>query len=226
MAVFVVLIAISMASYPGGTWMDPHAAGHDLLRNFLCDLVGPVALNGEPNRLGSVAAPVAMVVLAGGLGLAWWLLPRFFPSLGASSTTSSRPARLRLTVAIRCCGLVSVLGLVAVPLTPPVEAYGLHAAAVFVGGLPGIAASVLSVLGLARRRPRLAWLGGVAVVLALVDGTLYTQQLIAGGVPTVFLPAIERLATLALLVWLVAIGLGARSLAREQSGQALEQLPP
>ncbi len=210
-AIFVVLVGVSMASYPGGTWMDRQAGGHDLIKNFLCDLLGLHGLNGAPNPVGSIATLVAMVVLALGLGLTFWLVPTFFPA---------RPTLGRL---IRGCGSISALGLLAVPLTPPVNAYRLHAAAVVVSGLPGIAAAALSVVGLARLRRGLALGGTLLVVLASLDGALYAHQLVVGGMPTVFLPAIERIASVVLLGWLVAIAVGARGLSGKHT---LDEMPP
>ena len=40
-----------MAMYPGGTVWDPQSKGYDLLRNYLCDLLAPEALNGAENGL-------------------------------------------------------------------------------------------------------------------------------------------------------------------------------
>src|SRR5690242_7027467 len=77
-AVAVALLVAAMVSYPGGTWMDPNSHGHDFIRNFLCDLAMPVALNGMPNPVGAVAVPVALFVLSAGLALFWWELPRLF----------------------------------------------------------------------------------------------------------------------------------------------------
>lgn len=59
--VFVALMAAAMASYPGGTWEERSAQGHSQLRNFLCDLTRPVALNGQPNALGARCADFGLM---------------------------------------------------------------------------------------------------------------------------------------------------------------------
>jgi len=211
---FLALVAGSMAAYPGGSWLDLQAGSHDLLRNFLCDLLGPIAINGEPNGLGSRAMITAMVILALGLGVTWWSIPGLF----TGST---------LGKAIRGCGTLSLIGLVAVPLTPPTVSYQLHAAAVFTGGGPAAAAFVLSLVGLARdrRTHRLALLGGLAFLWVLIGFGLYARQYFFGGGPTVFLPASHRVATLCVLGWLIAIALQLRARHRVQGSSPITTKP-
>jgi hypothetical protein len=193
---FIALAAASMLTYPGGSWLDLHATRHDLLRNFLCDLLGPVAINGQPNPVGSAAMIAAMVILAAGLGILWWALPALFPSTA-------------LGRAIRVCGTLSLVGLVAVPLTPPTVSYQLHAAAAFAGGAPGIFAWLFCLVGLGSRRATraLAIFGALALVLVAIGFALYVHQTFFGGGPTILLPASHRIATLFFLGWLVAVAL-------------------
>src|SRR5260370_5416135 len=70
----VVLLVLAIASYPGGTSFDRSAPGHDLLRNFLCDLTAPVALNGAANPRGATLASLAILLLGVALILFWWTL--------------------------------------------------------------------------------------------------------------------------------------------------------
>ena len=58
---FVGLTGFAMASYPGGTWEERQAPGHSQVRNFLCDLTRPVALNGAPNAAGAQAADLGLM---------------------------------------------------------------------------------------------------------------------------------------------------------------------
>src|SRR5579862_3417919 len=127
---FLALVSVAMANYPGGNWLDRAARGHDLARNFLCDLLGPVAINGLPNSVASLAMQAAFAVLAAGLTITWWLVPRFFDAP-------------RLARAMRACALVSLLGLMAIPLTPPTVSHSLHAMAVLAGGVPALVAWML-----------------------------------------------------------------------------------
>lgn len=187
---------MSFATYPGGSWLDRRAVGHDLLRNFLCDLLGPTAINGRPNPVGSVAMILAMGSLTLGLTVMWWTMPRLLTGRSLGLT-------------IRACGALSLLGLVAVPLTPPTLSYPLHAAAVFTGGIPGAAAWLLALFGLAReaRTRRLASLGALALAFMTVGFALYSFQYFGGGGPTLLLPVSHRIATVFFLGWVVAVAL-------------------
>src|SRR5688572_11608153 len=96
-ALFVALIGRAIALYPGGTWFDPGAVGHDPFRNFLCDLTQPVALNGMVNP-GARWAGAGMIALDVGLLLVWLAVPLLAPS--------------RLGRALRMMGVLSFLGIV------------------------------------------------------------------------------------------------------------------
>jgi len=58
---FVVLFVLAVLEYPGGTDWDPRARGHHFWLNYLCDLTRSVALDGEPNPVGSVLAQAGTV---------------------------------------------------------------------------------------------------------------------------------------------------------------------
>lgn len=202
-AAFVGLVATAIALYPGGHSWDGHARGHDLWRNFLCDLARSVALDGRPNA-GAVAGKLAMVVLALGL------VPFF------ARTTALARATPRLGRAVRALAVVTAA---AVPVVACVsgDRYGrLHAAAVIAAGIPGLLAGTGAVLALAwdPRSPRgVVWLGIVTLGLGLVDFALYVASLGAEGGGPVAVAVIERLTTLALLAWML-------SAARKRAGDA------
>jgi hypothetical protein len=197
-AIFTILIAYAVARYPGGTWADHGTRGYDPLHNFICDLIEPIALDGETNAASARAAITAIVVLSAGLALTWSLLPAFFP-----------PDARRLGVVVRALGIVSTLGIVAVPLTPAKSWYWSHAGAVLFAGASGLAAAATSVVGLTRSRDAraLAALGCFVVAVVLVDVALYVHQLIVVGNPSIWLSLLEVVATVALLAWLGAIAL-------------------
>lgn len=194
----LALMGLSMATYPGGSWLDRGAQHHDWLRNFLCDLLGPVAINGQPNPIGGPAMIAAMGLFAVALALTWWTIPRLFTGE-------------RLGLGVRVFGVVSTVGLVAVPLTPPTVSYQLHAAAVFTGGIPAFAAWLLSVVGLARMPAtrRLAALGLWALLLVGVGFGLYAREYFFRGGPTVLLPVSHRVATVFVVGWVVAVAVRA-----------------
>ncbi|EYF06453.1 hypothetical protein [Chondromyces apiculatus] len=186
-----VLLAASMVLYPGGTWMDAQAHGHDFFRNFVCDLTQPVALNGVPNR-GARPAQAGMLLLVGAFLPFWWLMPRLFPE------------EAKLGQWVRAAGMVSLAGLVAVPLLPSLVFGKLHAAAVLVASVPALVAGWLSVRGL-RARPRLQVLGTATVAAALVDAALYARGVVLGGPTLLALPALQKVAATGLLGWMVGV---------------------
>jgi hypothetical protein len=193
---FVVLELIAMRLYPGGTFWDRTTRGAHFWHNFLCDLESPVALNGEPNALGSRFAQAAMLLMVIGLAPFWWLLPRLFPRLR------------RVGAAVRALGLVSLAGIVAVVLMPSSRFGVLHGVAVLVAGAPGLGAAALAVAGLAlaeARPPISAALGGTVLAFALVDFVLYARTMVSGGPGPILLPIAQKIALFFLLAWMVAV---------------------
>jgi hypothetical protein len=192
-AAFAVVILLSMRVYPGGTAWNPTARGHDFWLNYLCDLARGVALDGEPNPLGSALARSAMVILAVGFVPLFLSLPSLFPS------------RARLGRSIRVLGCASALGAVAVGLLPNDRFGDLHVYAILSSGLPGLAAAALAVVGLvgAGRAFRLAAVaGGAMLAVAAVDLGIYLGCQVAGTPAPMTLPVLERCALLLVLGWM------------------------
>jgi hypothetical protein len=193
-ALFALLIELAIEAYPGGTWFDPRAPGHDIFRNFLCDLTQPVAINGMDNARGAVFAKAAMIALDVGLLLVWWSLPWLCPP----------SPYLR---ALRILGTISFLGIVAVPLTPSLRLGSIHAAAVFAGAIPGIAAGVLASLMLRRStHTRISKVGIAILVVSAADAALYAHHVAFDAPTTIAQPLLQRVALVLLLGWMVAIG--------------------
>lgn len=59
---FVVLTALAMLIYPGGTATDPTTRGYSFFTNFFSDLGRTHARNGQPNP---IAAPMFFIALSG-----------------------------------------------------------------------------------------------------------------------------------------------------------------
>ncbi len=193
-ATFLVLIARAVVLYPGGTWFQPNAIGHDLLRNFLCDLTQPVALNGAANP-GARYAIRAMIAIDVGLLLLFLSIPWL-----------CEPSRL--TRYLYIAAVVSFVGIFAVPFTPSLEHGLVHAAAVLTGAIPGIVAAVLANLLLRSSRHRRLFALGVAIlVVSTVDAVLYMHHVAFSGPPVVALPIIQRAALALLLLWMLAVAI-------------------
>jgi hypothetical protein len=188
------LEAAAMCLYPGGTWWDATARGHRFWENFLCDLEWRVALNGEPNPWGSQLARAAMLLLLSGLVPFWLAVPRL---LGGASGR-----------AVRALGLGSAAATVAVVLMPSDRFGALHGVMVLVAGVPGLAAVALAVRGMAQGEPRpriSAWVGAAMLAAALVDFVLYASHLVGHTNGTPLGPALQKVALLLLLAWMVAV---------------------
>ena len=117
LAFTLVLTVISGFLYPGGNIQDESAAGYSFTRNFLSDLGGTVAINGQSSRTGAIifggAVIIAVVVLAG-----------LF--VGTVRVLSSEP-RARLFARLAAiAGALTCIGFIGVALTPIDRAYGLH----------------------------------------------------------------------------------------------------
>jgi hypothetical protein len=192
-----------MALYPGGTWWNPAARGHRFWQNYLCDLEWRVALNGQTNHWGSRLAQAAMLVLVLTLAPFWLALPRLFR---ASSSRSG--------AAVRWLGLVSVAATVCVVFMPSERFGALHGAMVVLACVPGLTAVAVAVAGLARSEPRPragAAIGGAMLGVALVDFALYVSHLVGHSEGTPLVPALEKIALILLLAWMLLVALRTRA---------------
>ena len=75
--IFCVCYFIATKFYSGGSHSDKFSVGFDWLNNYWCDLIGELAMNGQPNKARPIAL-FAMSVLSFALSIFWWILPRLF----------------------------------------------------------------------------------------------------------------------------------------------------
>jgi len=194
-AVFLGLYVTAIALYPGGTWFDRHAPGYDLLRNFVCDLTQPIALDGRANRLGSMFGKASMLALDAGLSVHF---------LGALRLGRPTP---RMARAIRVAAAFSFVGIAAVPLLPSLEVGVLHSIAVLVGTSAGLLAGGFAITVLAGSPyRRIARLGMAMFATAFVDAGIYAWSTFVSGATPLALPVIQRLALVLLVAWLASVG--------------------
>jgi hypothetical protein len=211
-AAFVVLEVPATLLYPGGTWWDPTTRGASFWQNYLCDLGSDVALDGVPNPVGSRLSQAAMLVLAFGLVVHWWIVPRLF----------APAARVPLGRVVRALGVLSFGGTIAVVVLPSSRFGELHGAMVIVAGLPGLSAAVVATVALLRGEPapRIAGaLGASMLAFALADFVLYVRTWMRGGPGPLALPVTQKIALLLLVAWMLAVALRAP---RSSSGDATE----
>jgi hypothetical protein len=186
LAAGAVATGLGAARYPGGSWVDPGAPGHSLWGNFLCDIARTMAVNGRPNP-GAAWGRAAEWSFVAALWLFWWIVPALLDGR-------------RLRWPVRALGSLGTLGLVLVPVT----AGGAHALALVTGAGPGFVAAAL-VLGGLRSRPWLALAGTIALLLAALELALYLR--FREGPLPIGVPAMQRVALLAAVVWMGACAL-------------------
>ncbi|MEO5768741.1 MAG: hypothetical protein ABIS92_10355 [Polyangia bacterium] len=190
-AVGAGLLGSAMWFYPGGTALDPRASGHSFWFNFMCDLTNRTAVNGQPNHPGASLARAGLMCLCLALGVFWVILPLSF-----GPRCSRRMAR-----AITTPGLVSVVGLLLVPV-----AQGwFHVTAVFASSVPALAAGMLALVGTVRyaRRPLLVVIASATVATAAIDSVLYgLSYQVQPRVVIPALPLFQRLALVLMLTWM------------------------
>ena len=198
---FIAIFSLAAAAYPGGPHFDHAAVGHDLWLNTMCDVTRSTALDGRPNGLGCMLASIAMIVLAAGLGVTFALLPRLFV------------ARARMAAAVRALGTISSVGAVAVVLLPSDRFGSLHGVAIICAAVPGLAAALLALVAVLRERTSaraVIALGSLALGVAAVDFALYVAELVSGSASQAAVSVLERIATVLLLAWMLAIARAAR----------------
>lgn len=209
-AAFAGLELAAMSLYPGGTWWDATTRGHRFWENFLCDLEWRVALNGVPNPVGSRFATAAMLVLLAGLAAFWLGVPRAFEDRAPRGAS-----------AVPWLGLGSAVGTLAVILMPSDRFGALHGVMVLTAGVPGLLATALAVRVLAVGEPPpkiAAWTGGGMLSFALADFALYAWHFLAHTPGSILGPALQKVALVLLLSWMVLVALRAGGLWPQRPG--------
>lgn len=92
---YVVLYLVAASLYPSGSNFDKASKGYHWNLNYWCELLAPIAKNGEPNT-GRPFAFAAMFIMAISIGITWYLLPTIFQH------------KYRV-LTIRYCGLIAML---------------------------------------------------------------------------------------------------------------------
>ncbi|HWO10932.1 MAG TPA: hypothetical protein VNN80_15665 [Polyangiaceae bacterium] len=193
LALFVIVIAAACWCYPGGSWTSPNADGFSLLRNFWCDLLRSHAINGGDNALGKLLASAGFAALGLGLYPFWWV--------AAALLGRGRGAW------VWGLGTASGFALLAMALLPSDRQPVLHGVVALAGGAQGIVAAALCVATGLPGESRFAlrrWSGALALLAALFHALLYVQVAYLGGPESVLHPAVQKLATAALLLWMLA----------------------
>lgn len=178
--------------YPGGTWCEPQRPGYDLVRSFLCDPLHTRGLNGAPNPAAGWAR--AGLLLSGLAFVPFWAgMPR---ALGFGG------ARAR---AVRALGVSSALLSLVVASSPSDAWPALHTAAVLSASVTGVGAALtaLSAPSTSSAGRTLRAVGWTAMSAAAVDAALYAEQAFFPKPCAVLLPALQKVAALWIVAWML-----------------------
>jgi hypothetical protein len=193
LGVFCVAMVGAMASYAGGSWLHPHAPTHLFWENFWCDLLREPAHNGLPNTRSVALATLGFVAIAVALGAFWLEAARLLP-----------PRRAGF---VRIAGVISSTATAVVALLPSDRFPSIHPPAVLSAGGLGFACGCICsayALSHARRMPWFALSSLVLVAAATVNLALYVHVAYFEATDTIVLPVAQKVATLALAVWLIS----------------------
>jgi hypothetical protein len=188
---FVVALALAARAYPGGNWIDRSAPGHDLWRNYWCDLMREQAVNGDENAASYVWAKAAFYLFGVALLLFWPLAARLVPVSGVR----------RLMVVL---GRAGALGTLLVPVFTYDDFREWHAISTSLAGAFSLVAIVALIVGSRSvRAGRARQLCGVVLaVFVLANLWVYVPIMVAGGGHDVRLPVVQKLGTVAALAWI------------------------
>lgn len=217
---FLVCIGVAIKLYPGGTWFDRRAEGHSFAKNFLCDLMQTRALNGVDAPVGSMLARIGSFVM-------FVALSSFYFQIANFESPVSRGGRIARNAGLLTC----VLGC-SVPFVTSDQFRHAHVIAVVGTFIPCLVAAIAAFVVCLRAPHVSRWLRAAALVTlgsGAVDGLGYAYDYLpAIGVDVAqprmlpfALPLLQRVATLGLIVWMVAVCAHTWSVHRSQNSSTV-----
>lgn len=194
LALFVLTLLVAVSTYPGGSWLNPQACdGFSWSENFWCDLLRQPAYNGAANGRAVWLTTAAFASIALALAPFWFEV---------STLLGGRQRRF-----VRVAGSVSSVATACVALLPSDRFPALHAPAVLTAGGLGFACGcVCSAWALRHPREALSFwlLSWVLLAAASLNLVLYVWVAYFDGPSTVVLPSAQKVATVALVGWIVS----------------------
>jgi hypothetical protein len=176
-AAFLLLYIIAAGLYPGGSDYDKTTRGFDWQHNYWCELLAPVAQNGEANTARPVAI-AAMAVLMAGLAAFWYYIPLLFT-----------PDKTGKTM-IRTAGMGSML-------VTPLLFTGWHDPVMNLAGLLGCFAIAVLLIRLFRHG---RYFTGATAVFCLLLCAINNYVYYTGNY-LYYLPVIQKISFAAFLSW-------------------------
>jgi hypothetical protein len=193
LGVFVAAMISAIAAYPGGSWTMPTASGFSLARNFWCDLLRSQAINGADNASSKLLASLAFAALGVGLWPYWWVAASLLDGV-----RRRRVSRL---------GTASAAGLFMMAFLPSDRFPITHGLVALAGALLGMWAAAASIAQRAPREPCFSVrrsAGALLIACAAGNAALYVHVSHLGGPETVAQPIVQKLATVAIVIWMLS----------------------
>lgn len=193
LTVFCVAMLAAAWWYPGGSWRHPRSDGFSIVENFWCDLLREPAHNGAANSRSVWLGTLAFAALGLALAPFWVEVSRLLPQ---------RRAQL-----LRTCGPASAAATAVVALVPSDRFPHWHAPAVLVAGGLGLFCGLLLTQCAIQQRRTWPFFAATSVFLlcaATINLALYVWVTYLQGPDTVVLPAVQKLATVGLVLWMAA----------------------
>jgi hypothetical protein len=188
---FFALYAVAALLYPGGSHDDHARPGFSFVHNYFCDLLSPVAVNGEPNR-GRFFGMLAMALVVPTLALFWHSVVALYPKQRGHVATT------------RVAGSVSALAMLLL-LSP------FHDWAVQLGGGFGLIAFGAALVALPRARHGAVFAGGIAAA-AVSTACFFIWRT---GLALPALAPLQKLAFALFLAWVFVASLAAARVAAD-----------
>jgi hypothetical protein len=191
---FATLMLLAMSEYPGGTWEEHDAVGHSQVRNFLCDLTRPIAINGQANALGARYAELGLYAYVIALGPFFLITPWLFAD------------KRRLGRVVWICGALCSLGGIAIVALPSWMIGPLmHGVLVLTTAVPGLIAALGATLGAwttSTPRREIRFAAAATLVATAVTVAVFARQIARGEETTTGLPVLEKAAISLSMVWM------------------------
>lgn len=167
--------------YPGGSFYDPAARGYHWEHDYWCELLAPVAKNGESNNARPVAV-AAMCILATGLIVFWYKVPVIFHDKKTLNTT------------IRIGGIGSMLVM-------PLMLTGIHDPIINAAGMFGVVALIsITINFFSHGMTGFGWFTVFCILLCGINNYVYYT-----GQFTYYLPLIQKFTFISFLSWFAAL---------------------
>jgi len=181
MFLFIGFYILSAFLYPGGSYKDPNSTVFSFAHNYLCDLLDTYAINGERN-IASTTARLAFGILCFTMIYIWIQIPHLFIKKHINHL------------------IIKILGVLSMVIAMFLAA-GIHDAIVYIAGIFGLLALVLTFIELYKHRFfYFLGLGISCFVLISINYIIYTGEYAIEA-----LPLIQKITFIACILWFLML---------------------